>query len=112
MIQRVTGRGGGANVRETADPGDEEEPARQDDGALFDAAEAAGVAAQAPSHLRSHPHEIKVTLPAAYLFCRGREITGALVDLLIATVHRINARAETKVVGDFVAGLKRVLLTR
>jgi hypothetical protein len=30
------------------------------------------------------------------------------VDLLIATVHRINARAETKVVGDFVAELKRV----
>ncbi|MFG1703473.1 DUF4158 domain-containing protein [Nonomuraea sp. M3C6] len=150
-----------AMIAKTADPGDEQEPARQDDGALFDAAEVAGVdvfaaireepgnvsvktierevfklnairkvglpdnlfadvapkvlaswrarvAAEAPSHLRSHPHEIKMTLLAAYLFCRGREITDALVDLLIATVHRINARAETKVIGDFVAELKRV----
>jgi hypothetical protein len=68
----------------------------------------ARVAAEAPSHLRSHPHDIQVTLLAAYLYCRGREITDTLVDLLIATVHRINAHAETKVVGDFVAELKRV----
>jgi hypothetical protein len=63
----------------------------------------ARVAAEAPSHLRSHPHEIVVTLLAAYLYCRQREITDALVDLLIATVHRINARADTKVTKDFVA---------
>ena len=68
----------------------------------------ARVAAEAPSHLRSHPHEIVVTLLAAYLYCRQREITDALADLLIATVHRINARADTKVTSDFVAELKRV----
>jgi TnpA family transposase len=68
----------------------------------------ARVAAEAPSHLRSHPHEIKVTLLAAYLYCRAREITDTLVDLLISTVHRINARADTKVTNDFVAELKRV----
>ena len=68
----------------------------------------ARVAAEAPSHLRSHPPEIMVTLLAAYLYCRQREITDALVDLLIATVHRINARADTKVTSDFVAELKRV----
>jgi len=28
---------------------------------------------------------------AAYLYCWQREITDALVDLLVATVHRINA---------------------
>ncbi len=55
----------------------------------------AQVAAEAPSHLRSHPHEIMVMLLAACLFCRQREITDALADLLIATVHRINARADT-----------------
>ncbi len=49
-----------------------------------------------------------VTLLAACLFCRQREITGALADLLIATVHRINARADTKVTSDFVAELQRV----
>ncbi|MEU7878269.1 Tn3 family transposase [Microbispora bryophytorum] len=68
----------------------------------------ARVAAEAPSHLRSHPHDIKVTLLAAYLHCRAREITDTLVDLLISTVHRINARADTKVTSDFVAELKRV----
>jgi hypothetical protein len=68
----------------------------------------ARVAAEAPSHLRSHPPEIMMTLLAAYLYCRQREITDALVDLLIATVHRINARADTKVTKDFVAELKRV----
>lgn len=68
----------------------------------------ARVAAEAPSHLRAHPHEIKATLLAAYLYCRGREIIDILVDLLIATVHRINARADTKVTGEFMAALKRV----
>jgi hypothetical protein len=68
----------------------------------------ARVAAEAPSHLRSHPHDIKVTLLAAYLHCRAREITDTLVDLLISTMHRINARADTKVTSDFVAELKRV----
>jgi len=38
----------------------------------------------------------------------GREITDTLVDLLIATVHRINARAEQRVVKEFVAELKHV----
>jgi TnpA family transposase len=68
----------------------------------------ARAAAQAPSHLRAHPHEVMVTLMAAYLWCRQREITDTLVDLLIATVHRINARADTKVTSDFVAEFKRV----
>ncbi|MET8006580.1 Tn3 family transposase [Nonomuraea glycinis] len=68
----------------------------------------ARVAAEAPSHLRAHPQEIKVTLLAAYLYCRQREIIDALVDLLITTVQRINARADTKVTEEFVAELKRV----
>jgi hypothetical protein len=64
----------------------------------------ARVAAEAPSHLRSHPPEVMVTLLAAYLYCRQREITDALVDLLIATVHRINARADTKVTNGCPSG--------
>ena len=32
-----------------------------------------------------------VTLLATYLYCRQREITDALADLLIGTVHGINA---------------------
>ncbi|WP_198541164.1 DUF4158 domain-containing protein, partial [Parafrankia soli] len=150
-----------ALIAKSADPGDAVEGQEENDGALFGAAEAAGVdvfavireepgnvsvktierevfkltairavglpeglfadvapkvlaswrarvAAEAPSHLRSHPHEVKVTLLAAYVYCRAREITDTLVDLLISTVHRINARADTKVTSDFVAQLKRV----
>lgn len=66
------------------------------------------VAAEAPSHLRRHADELTVTLLAAYLYCRRREIIDALVDLLITTVARINARADTVVTGEFVAELKRV----
>ncbi|MGH3820655.1 MAG: DUF4158 domain-containing protein, partial [Pseudonocardiaceae bacterium] len=68
----------------------------------------ARVAMETPSLLREHPEPVGLTLLAAYLRCRQREITDTLVDLLIATVHRINARAETKVVGEVVAELKRV----
>src|SRR5664280_1785306 len=68
----------------------------------------ARVASEFPSHLRQHPPEIKVTLLAGYLHCRQREITDALVDLLITTVHRINAHAEAKVVKEFVNELQRV----
>ncbi len=68
----------------------------------------ARAAAEAPSHLRAHPEEIRLTLLAALLYCREREITDTLVDLLIATVRRINARAEKKVVDELVSDLKRV----
>jgi hypothetical protein len=66
------------------------------------------VAAEAPSHLREHPDAIKVTLLVTYLHCRQREIIDALVDLLITTVHRINARADTVVTKEFINELKRV----
>lgn len=66
------------------------------------------VATEAPSHLRRHADELTVTLLAAYLYCRRREIIDALVDLLITTVQRINARADTMVTSEFVAELKRV----
>ena len=84
-------------------------------GDLFDdvayavqAAWRARVAAEAPSHLREHPHEIKATLLAAYLHCRQREIIDTLADLLITTVQRINAHADTKITAEFVAELRRV----
>jgi hypothetical protein len=49
---------------------------------------------ESPSHLRAHPNPAKtLTLLAALLHARQQEITDTLVDLLISTVHRINARA-------------------
>jgi TnpA family transposase len=62
----------------------------------------ARTAVEAPSHLRGdHSPEGRWTLMAAYLHCREREITDTLADLLIATVHRINAHAETKTKEQF-----------
>lgn len=48
-------------------------------------------AVEAPSHLRTHPEPLRLTLLAALLYAREREVTDTLVDLLISTVHRIGA---------------------
>ena len=65
-------------------------------------------AVEAPSHLRSHPPEAALTLLAALLYCRCREITDTLVELLNSTVHRINARAEVRVTNELIKEFKRV----
>ena len=62
----------------------------------------ARAAVESPSHLRSHPGPTRAALLSALLFEREREITDSLVNLLISTVHRINAHAEKKVVDEFV----------
>ena len=54
------------------------------------------------------PRAAALTLLAALLHERQREITDTLVDLLIATVHRIGARAEQKVTEELVSEFKRV----
>lgn len=68
----------------------------------------ARAAVESPSHLRAHPAPTRAALLSALLVEREREITDALVSLLISTVHRINARAERKVVDEFVKNLRRV----
>ena len=65
-------------------------------------------AVESPSHLRSHPAETTLTLLAALLHCRRREITDTLVELLCSTVHRINARAEVRVTNELIKEFKRV----
>lgn len=49
-----------------------------------------------------------MTLPAALLHRRELEITDTLVELLIATVHRIGARAEKRVTKELINALKKV----
>ena len=66
------------------------------------------VAAEELHELRRHPTAIRLTLLAAFCHVRGREITDALVDLLIATVHRIGATAEKRVESELIDDLKRV----
>ena len=68
----------------------------------------ARAAVESPSHLRRRAPEVAVTLLAALVAEREREVTDSLVDLLIATVHRIGARAERKVTNELVNAFKRV----
>ncbi|MDN5918863.1 MAG: Tn3 family transposase, partial [Pseudonocardia sp.] len=68
----------------------------------------ARAAVESPSHLRDHPPQVRLTLLAALLHCREREITDTMVELLNATVHRINARAEVRVTKELIKEFKRV----
>jgi Tn3 transposase DDE domain/Domain of unknown function (DUF4158) len=63
---------------------------------------------ESPSHLREHTPEVTLTLLAALLYCRARELTDTLVELLNSTVHRINARAEVRVTNELIKEFKRV----
>jgi len=63
---------------------------------------------ESPSHLCSHPPELMIALLAALVFCRRREVTDALVTVLLSTVHRIGARAERKVTTELVNAFRRV----
>ena len=58
----------------------------------------ARAAVESPVHLREHPQPTKLALLCALLYRREREVTDSLAQLLISTVHRINAHAEQKVV--------------
>ncbi len=65
-------------------------------------------AAEAPRELRAHAPALRATLVAALCHQRGREITDALVDLLLQVVHKIGVRAERRVEKELLADLKRV----
>ncbi|WP_405866071.1 DUF4158 domain-containing protein [Streptomyces sp. NBC_00005] len=61
-----------------------------------------------PSDFRDTAEDVRVTLLAALCSSRQAEITEALVDLLIALVHKINARAERRVEKQLTAELRKV----
>jgi hypothetical protein len=65
-------------------------------------------AVESPSHLRRRSADAACTLLASYVHERTREITDELTELLIATVHRIDARAQKKVTEELVNAFKRV----
>jgi len=68
----------------------------------------AQAAVESPSHLRRHRQDLRVTLLAALVHVREREITDTLVDVLISTVHRIGARADRRVTQELVNAFRRV----
>jgi hypothetical protein len=68
----------------------------------------ARAAVESPVHLREHPQPTKLALLCALLHLREQEVTDALAQLLISTIHRINARSEDKVITELVKDFKRV----
>ncbi|MFJ3250848.1 DUF4158 domain-containing protein [Streptomyces sp. NPDC086782] len=61
-----------------------------------------------PSDFRDTAEDVRITLLAALCSSRQAEITDALVALLVALVHKINARAERRVEKQLTAELKKV----
>ncbi|MFF8730983.1 DUF4158 domain-containing protein [Streptomyces sp. NPDC015171] len=61
-----------------------------------------------PSDFRDTAQDVRITLLATLCSSRQAEITDALVDLLVALVHKINARAERRVEKQLTAELNRV----
>jgi hypothetical protein len=51
---------------------------------------------------------VVLTPLAALLHCRHLSLADTLVELLISTVYRINARAEVRVTNQLIKGFKRV----
>ncbi|MFD0574591.1 DUF4158 domain-containing protein [Kitasatospora gansuensis] len=61
-----------------------------------------------PSDFRDTSADVRITLLAALCWSRQAEITDALVELLVALVHKINTRAERRVEKQLTAELKKV----
>jgi TnpA family transposase len=65
-------------------------------------------AAQYGSDLRAMAAPVRLTLLATLCWVRAAELTDGLVELLIALIHKINARAEQRVEKEMTANLRRV----
>lgn len=61
-----------------------------------------------PSALSAMPATSRVTLTAAWVVCRQRRVIDGIVDLLVAVVHKIGAKAERRVEREQLADLRRV----
>jgi len=69
----------------------------------------ARAAAEAPSHLRAHEdRDVRLSLLAALVHLREREITDSLVELLNSVVHKVNATAHRKTTQHLIEAFKRV----
>lgn len=58
---------------------------------------------ESPSHVRRRAEPVQAAMLVALLLDRQQQITDALVQLLISTVHRIGLRAEKKVFRQMAA---------
>src|SRR3546814_18396511 len=58
--------------------------------------------------MRRHAPARQLGLYAIYLMSREAQLTDAMIDLLIETVHKIETRSKRKVVGDIAKDIERV----
>ena len=63
---------------------------------------------ETPSLLLAHPPAVRATMLAAWCWSRETEITDALIDVLLATVHRIFANATQRVQTAVTVEARRV----
>src|SRR3546814_5794790 len=66
------------------------------------------VAGEKASEMRRNVPARQLGLYAVYLMAREAQLTDAMVDLLIETVHKIGSRSKRKVVGDIAKDIERV----
>jgi len=66
------------------------------------------VAGERASEMRRHTPARQLGFYAIYLLSREAQLTDAMVDLLIETVHKIGARSKRKVVGDIAKDIERI----
>src|SRR3546814_1402487 len=66
------------------------------------------VAGEKASEMRRHAPARQHGLYAIYLMSREAQLTDAMIDLLIETVHKIGTRSKRKVVGDMAKDIERV----
>lgn len=66
------------------------------------------VSSELLGEIRRHPDEIRYSLLSAFFWLRSREITDNLVELLIAIIHKIDAKAVKRVEQETLNDLKKV----
>ncbi len=66
------------------------------------------VAGEKAWEMRRHTPAKQLGLYAIYLSSRQAQLTDAMVDLLIETVHRIGSRSKRKVIGEIAKDIERV----
>lgn len=64
--------------------------------------------AEPPRELRNHSEPVRYTLVAAFAWQRHREVIDGLAELLIQIVHKIDVRAERRVVQVLVQDIRAV----
>ncbi|ASY61231.1 Mobile element protein (plasmid) [Sinorhizobium sp. CCBAU 05631] len=66
------------------------------------------VAGEKAWEMRRHAPAKQIGLYAIYLSSRQAQLTDAMVDLLIETIHKIGSRSKRKVVGEIAKDIERV----